>query len=126
LLLRPFAHVGCANGVHCPMISLPMCDEGADTDNRVVDVLRELVANRFANFYVGPANKVVGGRKPAEVGHGLKVPDDDAWLHAGLISTLTEFASLSPFGNCKIVALVCRAVNWRRAASYKRASPLPA
>src|SRR6516165_2335009 len=35
-------------------------------------------------------------------------------------------ASLLPFGNCNIVALVCPAVNWRRAVSYKRASPLPA
>ena len=39
---------------------------------------------------------------------------------------LDALASLSPFGNCNIVALVCRAVNWRRAVSYKRASPLPA
>jgi len=31
-----------------------------------------------------------------------------------------------PTVNCKIVALFCRAVNRRRAFSYKRASPLPA
>jgi hypothetical protein len=29
---------------------------------------------------------------------------------------------LAPFGNCNIVALVCRVVNWRRAVSYDRAS----
>src|SRR5215469_4238382 len=29
---------------------------------------------------------------------------------------------LAPFGNCNIVALVCRVVNWRRAVSYNRAS----
>jgi hypothetical protein len=33
-------------------------------------------------------------------------------------------ASLSPFGNCKIVALVCRAANWRRALLHRHASPL--
>jgi len=26
----------------------------------------------------------------------------------------------APFGNCNIVALACRAVNWQRALSYKR------
>src|SRR5262249_31621775 len=109
-----------------PVIRLSMCDESADANNRVVDVFRKLVAHRLANFNIGLADKVVGGREPAEVGHSLQVPDDDAWFHAGLISTLTEFASLSPFGNCKIVALVCRAVNWRRAVSYSRTSPFPA
>src|SRR5262249_38543017 len=29
-----------------------------------------------------PRAKRVGGREPAEVGHGLQVPDDDARLHA--------------------------------------------
>ena len=33
-----------ADCVYCPMVSLLMSDERADTDNRVVDVLWELVA----------------------------------------------------------------------------------
>ena len=47
------------------------------------DVGRELIVDRLANFYVGLADEVVGGREPAEVGLGLQVPDDDAWFHAG-------------------------------------------
>jgi len=34
----------------------------------VIDVLREFVADRLADFHVGLADKVVGGRKPAKVG----------------------------------------------------------
>jgi len=29
------------------------------------------------------ADKIVGSSEPAEVGHSLQVPDDDAWLHLG-------------------------------------------
>jgi hypothetical protein len=35
-----------------------------------------------ADLHVGLADKIVSGREPAEVGYGLQVPDDDAWLHA--------------------------------------------
>jgi hypothetical protein len=61
LLLRPLAHVGRADGVHRPVIGLPVRDEGPDADNRVVDVLRELVADGLTNFDVGLARKIVGG-----------------------------------------------------------------
>ena len=74
-------HIYRANGVHLPVIRLPMCDEGADADNRVVDVLREFVADRLADFYVGLADEIVGGCEPGEVGHSLEVPDDDTWFH---------------------------------------------
>jgi hypothetical protein len=63
-----------------------MRDEGSDADDRVINVLRKLVADRLADFYVGLADKIVGGRKPGDVGHGLQVPHDDAWFHAGRIS----------------------------------------
>jgi hypothetical protein len=53
-------------------------DESADAHNRVVDVLREFVADRFTNFYVGLADEIVSGSEPADVGHSLQVPDDDA------------------------------------------------
>src|SRR5215468_81511 len=55
---------------------------GAMQTIRVVDVLREFVANGLADFQVGLADKVMGGCEPAEVGHSLQVPDDDAWFHA--------------------------------------------
>ena len=82
LLLGPLAHVGRADGVHRPVIGLPVRDEGSDADDRVVDVLGKLVADRLADFHVGLADKIVGGCEPGEVGHSLQVPDDDAWFHA--------------------------------------------
>jgi hypothetical protein len=59
-----------------------MRDEGSDADDRVVDVLRKLVADRLADLYVGLADEIVRGREPDEVGYGLQVPDDDARFHA--------------------------------------------
>jgi hypothetical protein len=37
----------------------------------VVDVLGELVADGLADFHVGLADKIIGGREPRKVGHGL-------------------------------------------------------
>src|SRR5262249_32134419 len=82
LLLCSLAHVGCADGVHRPMIGLAVCDEGSDANDRVVDMLREFISDRLAYFHVGLADKIVGGCELAEVGHSLQVPDDDAWFHA--------------------------------------------
>jgi hypothetical protein len=73
------------------MIELAVRDEGSDADDRMVDVLRKLVADRLADFYVGLADKIVGGRKPAEVGYSLQVPDDDVWAHASRMSTVTHY-----------------------------------
>ena len=67
---------------HRPVIWLAVRDEGSDADDRVVDVLRKFFADGLANLNVGLADKVVGGCEPAEVGHGLQVPDDDARFHA--------------------------------------------
>jgi hypothetical protein len=36
----------------------------------------------LADFRVGLADKIVGGCKPADVGHSLKVPHDQAWFHS--------------------------------------------
>jgi hypothetical protein len=66
-----------------PSDQAPVRDECSDADDRVVDMLWKLVANRLADLYVGLADKIIGGREPAEVGHGLQVADDDAWFHAG-------------------------------------------
>jgi hypothetical protein len=59
------------------VIGLSVRDQGSDADNRVIDVLWKLVADRLADFHVGLADQIVSGRKPGEVGHGLQVPDDD-------------------------------------------------
>jgi hypothetical protein len=81
LLLGPLAYVGSANGVHRPVISLPVRNERSDADDRVVDVLRKLIADCLADLHVGLTDKIVRGREPAEIRHGLQVPDDDASLH---------------------------------------------
>ena len=62
----------------------------SNADDRVADVLRKLVADRLADFDVGPADQVVGGREPAEVVHSLQVPDDDAWLHENYLWALAH------------------------------------
>src|SRR5262249_49490347 len=64
-----------------PMVGLAVRDEGADADDRVVDVLRKLVADRLPDLHVGLANEIVGRCEPAQVGHSLQVPDDDARCH---------------------------------------------
>ena len=82
LLLGPLADVGRAEGVNRPVTGLSVRDEGAYADDRVVDVLGELVADRLADLAVGPADEVVGGCEPRDVGNGLQVPDDDASVRA--------------------------------------------
>jgi hypothetical protein len=54
----------------------------SSADDRMVDVLRKFVPDRLADFRVGLADKIVGGCEPAQVGHSLQVPDDDARFHA--------------------------------------------
>jgi hypothetical protein len=81
LLLGPLAYVRGPDGVHSPVVQLPVRDEGADADDRVVDVLGKLVADRLADFYVRLADQIVGGREAGKVGHSLQVPHDDAWFH---------------------------------------------
>jgi hypothetical protein len=68
LLLGPLAQMGRADGIHRPVIRLPVRDEGSDANDRVVDVLRELVANILADLHVGLPDQVVSGREAAEVG----------------------------------------------------------
>jgi hypothetical protein len=74
--------VGRTECVHRPVIALAVSDERAYTHDGVVDVLREFVAEDLTNVRIGLADEIVGGRKPAEVGHGLQVPHDDARFHA--------------------------------------------
>ena len=44
-----------------------------------------IVRQSLADVRLAPesTDQIVRGREPAEVGHSLQVPDDEAWLHAG-------------------------------------------
>jgi hypothetical protein len=53
------------DGIHCPVIGLPVRDESADAHNRVVYVLRKFFTDRLADFYVRLTDKIVGGCEPA-------------------------------------------------------------
>jgi hypothetical protein len=81
LLLGPLADVRGSEGLDRPMIILAPDDQGADANDRMVDVLRKLISDRSADLIVSLAGQPVRGREAAEVGHGLKVPDDDATVH---------------------------------------------
>jgi hypothetical protein len=70
-----------ARRVHHPMIAFRPSDECPDAHRWVVDVLRELIANGFADLLVRLAYQIVGGAESAQVRHGLQVPDDDATVH---------------------------------------------
>jgi hypothetical protein len=59
----------CADGVHRPVIGLPVRDEGSDADDRVVDMLRKFFAHRETVPDLGgfaAANDLVG-KSDAEV-----------------------------------------------------------
>src|SRR5262245_61630662 len=58
-----------------------MRNKRPNADNRIVDVLRKFIADRLATLYFGLADKIIGGRKPGKVGHGLQTPDDDTRFH---------------------------------------------
>src|SRR5262249_8521784 len=90
LLLGPLAHVGRADGIHRPLVGLPVRDERSDADDRVVDVLWELVSDCLANLHVGLADKSMAGGKPAEVGHSMQIPHDDARFHADRLLTTAD------------------------------------
>ena len=56
---------------------LAMRDKRADANDRMIDVLRKLLADRFPYLIVrGGAHAFCSG-VTAKIGHGLDVPDDD-------------------------------------------------
>ena len=57
--------------INRPVIVLSMRDESADTRNRMVNVLRELVAESLADLMIRLADEVVGCREPAQVRYSL-------------------------------------------------------
>jgi hypothetical protein len=65
------------------MVTLFMSDERADTDNRVVNVLWELVAERLSDFFVQFASETVGSSITRDIRHGFEVPNDDVVGHVG-------------------------------------------
>jgi hypothetical protein len=81
LLFGPSPDVRCTQRVYRPMSAFAVSDERADTHDGVVDLLREFVAQGGTNVGIGLANEVIGGREPAEIGHGLQVPNNDARFH---------------------------------------------
>src|SRR5215813_1442512 len=58
-----------------------MCNQGADANDRMIDMLWELVAKRSSDFVVTLPDELVGSREPGQVRHGLQVPNDDTVGH---------------------------------------------
>jgi len=54
-----------------------MGNEGADADDRVVDVLRKAVAQLGTNFVIALADVAVRGGEAPQVGDRLNIPYDD-------------------------------------------------
>ena len=81
LLFGSRGDAGRAQRIHNPAVIVLMGNQRADADDRVVDVLRKLVADGGADLVVGLAIETLGGRKPLEVGDGLDIPGDDAGSH---------------------------------------------
>ena len=69
----------CPKGIDYPMIAVMVRDESANADDRTVDVLREFVAHRDADFLGGFAHEIVSGGKAADIGYRLNVPDKNGW-----------------------------------------------
>ena len=65
-----------------PNALLAMRDERADADDRVIDMFRELDADRFPDFIIRGSAHAVCRRVAAQIRHGLEVPDDDAVVHS--------------------------------------------
>src|SRR6516225_2682878 len=70
-----------SQGINRPVIILAVSDKRTDAYDRMIDMLRKLVTNRCPNLLVCLSSQAIGSGKAAEVGYGLKVPDDDACVH---------------------------------------------
>ena len=85
MLLGSVADMRRAQRVHDPPALLAMRDKRADADDRMVDVLRklvaDLVADRFAHFIIGARTHAVCCGVTAQIGHSLEVPDNDVAVH---------------------------------------------
>jgi hypothetical protein len=81
LFLGPLADVWSTKRVYRPMIPLAVSDERTNAHDGVLDVFRKFVAKELTNVRFRLADETVGRCEPAQIGHGLQVPDNDAWLH---------------------------------------------
>jgi hypothetical protein len=54
-----------------------MSDQSANTDDRMVDVLGELVAQFGSNFVISLADVAVGSSEAFQVRDGLDIPNDE-------------------------------------------------
>jgi hypothetical protein len=55
-----------------------MSNQGTNADDRVVDVLGELVTHGSPNFIIALAVMTIGGSKALDVGDRFDIPNDDA------------------------------------------------
>jgi hypothetical protein len=62
-------------GIDNPSVTVLMDDQSPNADNRVVDVLGELVAQRLSDFVLGLAVVSMSGGITLEVRDGFEVPD---------------------------------------------------
>ena len=67
--------------IYRPRVTLFMSDECADADNRVVDVLWKLVAERLSDFFVRFSGETIGSSITRNIGHGFKIPNEDVVGH---------------------------------------------
>jgi hypothetical protein len=105
---QPTAHALCSS----PVIGQP--HEVTEDIGLILEIV-----SREAQSVVAPARVILKRIEASLIDFGVN------------IASLRQFdlegsLAFSLFGNCNIVALVCRVANRRHAASYKRASPIPA
>jgi len=58
-------------------IFVMVCYQSADADDRVVDVLGELVSHRGSNFVIAAAVMTIGSGEALEIGDRFDVPNDE-------------------------------------------------
>jgi hypothetical protein len=58
-----------------------MRDQGANADDRMINVFRELIADRLSNLMVGVTAQTVCGRKRLQIWHRLQIPNNDVSVH---------------------------------------------
>ena len=77
-LLGAFTYMRRAKRIDSPVTIFLMGNQGTNADDRVIDVLRELVAHFRANFIITLAIVTVGGGEALDVGDSFDIPNDDA------------------------------------------------
>lgn len=80
ITLGSLADIRCAECIDNPMARFLVGDERTDTNDRMVDVLRKLLAEFPSDFVIGFAVVTVGSGEPFQVGCRLDVPNDGSLL----------------------------------------------